>query len=503
MPSSSSRSCAPVVVWFRDDQRLTDNPALEHAVATGHPVVCVYVHDPEPRATRPPGAAARWWLHESLRALDAALAAMGGGLLLLRGPERQVIEEFAVKTGAAAVCWNRRYSTAQRETDAAVKSALKARGISVPTFNGHLLREPWTVATREGKPFQVFGAYWRAARREYSPEPPKPAPGRIDFFSVPQAAKARAADLSALALQPSSPDWAGGLRATWQCGEEAGLGRLQDFLADTLAGYASGRDMPAQRSTSRLSPYLRFGNLSVRQIWYAALSAAHAGHGNPDAARITGADLDKFLDELGWREFSYYLLYHFAPLHQVNFKRQFDAMPWRDDPEALDAWRRGRTGYPLIDAGMRELWHTGWMHNRVRMAAASFLVKHLLIDWRVGEAWFWDTLVDADEANNPASWQWVAGSGADAAPYFRIFNPVLQGQKFDPRGDYVRRWVPELARLPDAAIHAPWLARPAQLEAASFQPGRGYPLPMVVHQDARARALAAMEALRGSAAVAE
>jgi deoxyribodipyrimidine photo-lyase len=450
----------------------------------------VYVHDPEPLTTRPPGAAARWWLHESLRELDAALAAMGGGLILLRGPERQTIEEFAANIGAAAVCWNRRYAVAQRETDAAIKSALKERGIAVPTFNGHLLREPWTVATREGQPFQVFGAYWRAARREYSPDPPRPAPGRIDFFAVPDTVKALATDLPALALQPSSPDWAGGLRATWQCGEEAGLLRLREFLADTLAGYADGRDMPAQRATSRLSPYLRFGNLSARQVWYAALSAAQANRG------IAGADLDKFFDELGWREFSYYLLYHFAPPHQVNFKRQFDAMPWRADPEALDAWRRGRTGYPLIDAGMRELWHTGWMHNRVRMATASFLVKHLLIDWRVGEAWFWDTLVDADEASNPASWQWVAGSGADAAPYFRIFNPVLQGQKFDPQGGYVRRWVPELARLPDAAMHAPWLARPAQLAAASFEPGRDYPLPMVDHQEARTRALAAMEALR-------
>ncbi|MGN6579461.1 MAG: cryptochrome/photolyase family protein [Bordetella sp.] len=500
MSSSSSRSSAPVVVWFRDDQRLTDNPALEHAVGTGHPLVCVYVHDPQPRTTRPPGAAVRWWLHESLRELDAALTAMGGGLVLLQGPEQQAIEAFAASIGAAAVCWNRRYSPAQRETDAAIKAALKDRGIAVPTFNGHLLREPWTVATREGQPFQVFGAYWRAARRDYSPEPPRPAPEHIDFFPLPDAARALATDLPALALQPRTPDWAGGLRASWQCGEQAGLRRLQAFLSQTLAGYAGGRDMPAQRATSRLSPYLRFGNLSVRQVWYAALSAAQAGRGDPSAARIAGADLDKFLDELGWREFSYYLLYHFAPLHQVNFKRQFDAMPWRADPQALDAWRRGRTGYPLVDAGMRELWHTGWMHNRVRMAAASFLIKHLLIDWRVGEAWFWDTLVDADEASNPASWQWVAGSGADAAPYFRIFNPVLQGQKFDPQGDYVRRWVPELARLPDAAIHAPWLARPAQLAAASFQPGNDYPLPVVDHQDARARALAAMDGLRGRAA---
>lgn len=497
MPPSIPRPPSPVVVWFRDDQRLTDNPALEHAVASGHPVVCVYVHDPQPQTSRPPGAAVRWWLHESLRELDAALTAMGGGLVLLQGPERQVVEAFAVAVGAAQVCWNRRYSAAQRETDAAIKSALKARGIAVPTFNGHLLREPWTVMTREEQPFQVFGAYWRAARREYAPAPPRPAPERIDFLAMPQGATASMTDLASLALQPRAPDWAGGLRATWQCGEQAGLRQLQAFLEDALAGYADKRDIPALRATSRLSPYLRFGNLSVRQVWYAALSAASAGRGGPGAAGIASGDLDKFLDEIGWREFSYYLLYHFAPLHQVNFRRQFDAMPWRDDPKALLAWQRGRTGYPLVDAGMRELWHTGWMHNRVRMVAASFLVKHLLVDWRVGEAWFWDTLVDADEASNPASWQWVAGSGADAAPYFRIFNPVLQSQKFDPQGGYLRRWVPEIARLPDAAIHAPWLAKPAQLAAASLQPGRDYPLPVVDHQEARVRALAAMDQLRG------
>jgi deoxyribodipyrimidine photo-lyase len=500
MPSPSPRpSPPPVIVWFRDDQRLADHPALEHAVARGHPVVCVYVYDPQPRDARPLGGAARWWLHESLRKLDAALAARGGGLTILQGPEQQVIETFAAQIGAASVCWNRRYSPAQRETDAAIKSALKARGIAVFTFNGHLLREPWTVTTRGGQPFQVFGAYWRAARHDYVPEPPRLAPGRIDFFCVPEHVASRVKALSALDLQPLTPDWAGGLRDTWQCGEEAGQRRLQQFLADTLDSYATGRDTPAAQATSRLSPYLRFGNLSVRQVWHAVQETRHArlhAHGHADAA----ASVAKFLDELGWREFSYHLLYHFAPLHRVNFRRQFDAMPWRDDPELLRAWQRGETGYPLVDAGMRELWHTGWIHNRVRMVAASFLVKHLLMDWRAGEAWFWDTLVDADEASNPASWQWVAGTGADAAPYFRIFNPVLQSQKFDPEGDYVRRWVPELARLPDASIHAPWLAVPAQREAASVRLGENYPWPVVDHQHARTRALEALQRLRGEQA---
>lgn len=495
---SPSPSRPPVIVWFRDDQRLADNPALEHAVATGHPVVCVYVHDPEPLNIRQPGAAARWWLRESLHALDIALTALGGKLTVLRGPERRVIEDFAVEIGANKVFWNRRYSAMQRETDTAIKSALKERGISVLTFNGHLLREPWTVATRDGRPFQIFSAYWRAARKEYAPEVPRPMPQRVEFYPVPENVTARVKDLSALALQPCAPDWAGGLRETWQCGEQAGQHQLDLFLASALARYSSERDIPAMHVTSRLSPYLRFGNLSVRQVWHAVLLATRTSHctGNPRTASIADASVGKFLDELGWREFSYYLLYHFAPLHQVNFKRQFDAMPWRADARELRAWQRGETGYPLVDAGMRELWRTGWMHNRVRMVAASFLVKHLLIDWREGEAWFWDTLVDADEASNPANWQWVAGSGADAAPYFRIFNPVLQGQNFDPQGDYVRHWIPELAGLPGSSIHAPWHAQPAQLASASVRLGHDYPLPVVSHQEARERALKAVEGLR-------
>jgi deoxyribodipyrimidine photo-lyase len=496
--SSRPHSCPPVIVWFRDDQRLADNPALEHAVATGHPLVCVYVHDPQPQKTRLLGGAARWWLHESLHELDAALAALGGGLTILRGPEQQVIETFAAEIGAFKVCWNRRYSTAQRETDAAIKAALKRCAIAVLTFNGHLLREPWTVATRHAQPFQIFTAYWRAARHAYAPEPPRPGPKQINFFPVPENTTARVNDLRSLMLQPATPDWAGGLRQTWHGGEQAGQHQLQAFLADALNSYASARDIPALQATSRLSPYLRFGNLSVRQVWYAALSAAHGDSrcGDSHVAPLANAHLDKFLAELGWREFSYYLLYHHACLHEINFKRQFDAMPWRSDPEALRAWQRGMTGYPLVDAGMRELWHTGWMHNRVRMVAASFLVKHLLIDWREGEAWFWDTLVDANEANNPVNWQWVAGCGADAAPYFRIFNPVLQGQKFDPQGDYVRRWVPELVQLPSTAIHTPWLIPPAQLAAAAVRLGHDYPAPVVSHPQARLRALEALETLR-------
>lgn len=483
----------PIVVWFRDDQRLTDNPALSYAASSGHPVACVYVYDPKPQNGRPLGAAARWWLHESLRELHAGLASLGAGLVLLTGAQSEVIEAFASTVNAIEVCWNQRYAAAQRHTDASIKSALEAQGISVRTFNGHLLREPWKVLTRKGEPFEVFGAYWRSARDAFSPAPPEPAPDALQAYPLREHDDTFAVDLADLRLQPDAPDWAAGLRATWTCGENAGQRQLHHFLHDLFDGYATKRDALAQGGTSRLSPYLRFGNLSARQVWYAALTAAQT-------ESIPSEHLRAFQDELGWREFSYYLLYHCAPLHEVNFRRQFDKMPWRVDRQALGAWQRGQTGYPLVDAGMRELWHTGWMHNRARMVVASFLVKHLLIDWREGESWFWDTLVDADEANNPASWQWVAGSGADAAPYFRIFNPVLQGQKFDPHGDYVRRWVPELERLSDQAIHAPWLAPSRELEAASIQLGKHYPLPLVSHPEARMRALDAFGTSRGTIA---
>ncbi|KVC27910.1 DNA photolyase family protein [Burkholderia pseudomultivorans] len=488
MPVPSS--VAPAIVWFRDDLRLTDQPALARAVASGRPLVCVFVDDTGAGAGRPLGGAARWWLHGSLAGLDAALARRGGRLLLLRGDARHEIERIAHDTGAAAVYWNRRYAQPQRDADAALKASLKARGLAVESSNGSLLNEPWEVLTGAGAPFQVFTAYWRAARRDRIVEAPLPAPAHIAFHPWPDRVRERALALDALALRTHTPDWAGGLRDAWPAPDEAGAhARLDAFVNGSLAGYAQARDRPDQPATSRLSPFLRFGNVSPRQVWHAVQGAAQAG----GAAWSAGAD--KFLSELGWREFSYALLYHFPSLASDNFRAQFDAMPWRDDPAALRAWQRGRTGYPLVDAGLRELWTTGWMHNRVRMVVASFLAKHLLIDWRAGEAWFRDTLVDADPANNAASWQWVAGCGVDAAPYFRIFNPVAQGRRFDPHGAYVRRWVPELAGLDDAAIHAPWEASPLALAAAGVRLGVDYPAPLVDHDAARRRALDALAAL--------
>ncbi|HLY57348.1 MAG TPA: deoxyribodipyrimidine photo-lyase [Stellaceae bacterium] len=470
-------SAAPAIVWFRDDLRLEDNPALNAAAASGRPLLCLYVHDETAGGSRPLGGAARWWLHGSLAALDASLTRTGGGLAILRGAAAEIVPAIVRETAAEAVFWNRRYDAPGRETDARLKATLRDAGVRAESFNGHLLWEPWTVTSRAGAPFRVFAAFWRAVRQLGEPPRPEPAPAALRCHAVPESVRARCVGLGDLALEPSSPDWAGGLREAWGRGEAAGRARLVEFVDAGLEDYAAARDRPGESATSRLSPYLRFGNLSARQVWHAATAQASG----------------KFLEELGWREFSYHLLYHHPDLACRNLQPQFDAMPWRSDGTALRAWQRGLTGYPIVDAGMRELWATGWMHNRVRMIAASFLAKHLLIDWREGEAWFWNTLVDADPANNPASWQWVAGSGTDAAPYFRIFNPVLQGERFDPDGRYVRRWVPELAALPSQTIHQPWADTGRPL-------GRTYPSPIVDHGKARRRALAAWQAIRVAAA---
>jgi deoxyribodipyrimidine photo-lyase len=465
MPSS--------IVWFRNDLRLADNPALIAALGSGHPVVPVYVLDEETDGVRLPGAAARWWLHHSLQSLDAFLHGLGSRLILRRGPAEQVIAALAAECDARTVYWNRVYDQGSRERDTRLKQALSQRGVAAESLKANLLFEPWEVKTLAGDPFKVFTAFWRACRSLPSPGQPLPAPKRLPAPEIWPASDR----LAAWRLPPSAPDWSGGLGASWAPGEAGAIARLMAFLDEAMARYREARDMPAADATSRLSPHIAFGEISARQIWRAATARGHS------------ASTEKFLAELGWREFAYHLLFHFGDLGQRNFRSEFDAFPWSDDGTAIEAWRRGRTGYPIVDAGMRQLWTTGWMHNRVRMIVASFLTKDLLIDWRVGERWFWDTLVDADPANNAAGWQWVAGSGADAQPYFRIFNPVLQGEKFDPTGDYVRRWVPELAGLPAATIHRPWTAKPAL-------PPEIYPDRIVDHAAARTRALEAFRGLR-------
>lgn len=485
-------SMPPAIVWFRDDLRLADNPALNAAAASGHPIICFYVHDEESAGLRPQGGAAKWWLHGALADLSEALAAKGGELAILAGAAVAIVEQLAADVEAAGVYWNRRYDEAGRAIDTKIKTALTERGTPVESFNANLLHEPCSVLNKADAPFRIFSAYWRAACGQGEPEAPLSMPRKLSFASLPKKLRAKCVSLDGLELQPKRPDWAAGLRETWKPGEKPAHKLLARFLKAGLAGYASLRDRPDKASTSRLSPYLHFGHISPRQIWHAAKQAVVNG-----TSEASEKDLEKFLTELGWREFSYQLLFYNPDIAQRNLQSSFDRMPWRGDRAALRAWQRGETGYPIVDAGMRQLWTEGWIHNRVRMIVASFLTKHLLIDWREGEAWFWDTLVDADAANNAASWQWVAGSGADAAPYFRIFNPTLQGEKFDPDGVYVKRYVPELAKLPSTLIHKPWKADARELAAADLVLGKNYPRPIVDHDAARRRALESFKTIGG------
>lgn len=479
----------PALLWFRDDLRLSDNPALRAAIERG-PLICLYILDSSTER-RPLGGAACWWLSRSLTALSEAIAAKGGELTILRGDPAKLLPDVVEHTGSGYVTWNRRYDSAAITLDTTLKGALTEAGIEVESFNANLLNEPWQVATKADGPFKVFTPYWRAVRERGEPSAPLPTPGKLSKAKLPAALRKQALTVAGLALEPTTPDWAGGLREAWTPGEDGALERLAAFLDETLAGYREARDLPDRLSTSRLSPHLRFGEVGPRQIWHATRTALETGN-TPGSA----ADAEKFFSEIGWREFSYHLLFHNPELASVNFDRRFDAMSWAKDEAALTAWQKGLTGYPIVDAGLRELWQTGWMHNRVRMITASFLIKHLLTDWRVGEAWFWDTLVDADPANNPASWQWVAGSGADAAPYFRVFNPVTQGEKFDPKGAYVRRFVPELSELDDKFIHRPWEAPASELKKAGIVLGRDYPKPIIALDFGRRRALDAFAALR-------
>ncbi len=446
---------SPSIVWLRDDLRVADNPALAAAGERDEPVVVVYVLDEVSPGARPLGGASRWWLHHSLRALAGDLVAIGASLTLRRGAASEVIPALVAETGAGAVFWNRRYG-AMRDVDAALKSRLRDDGLVVESFGASLLFEPWTITSGSGDPYRVFTPFWRACLAAGEPRSPLPAPDTLAGVLIESEA------LDDWALLPTRPDWATGLRAAWTPGAQGAHDRLEGFIENGLPLYHR-RDEPSIEATSRLSPHLRFGEISPHQVW------ARVRYGlSPEAS----ANRAKFLSEIGWREFSYSILFHVPQLATVNVRRDFDAFPWEaPDPTALNAWQQGRTGIPLVDAGMRQLWTSGWMHNRVRMIVASLLTKNMLVDWRVGEAWFWDTLVDADEASNAASWQWVAGSGADAAPYFRVFNPALQAERFDPDRAYVRAWVPEVDE-PE------------------------YPQPIVDLAESRRNALAAYEAVK-------
>ena len=470
------------IVRLRRDLRLGDNPALLAAVEAGDPVVPVYLLEPESDDRWPMGGASRWWLHHSLGALDGALRRLGSGLIIRRGPALEVFRTLAKEIGASGIFWNRLYEPVEIERDTRLKQSLREQGLRVDSFNGSLLYEPWEIRKPNGEPYRVFTPFWKAMLNQGLRRPPEAAPESLP----PLPFGLYSESLESLNLLPRIP-WDAGFHARWVVGESGALGRLGEFVEEALSGYEQDRDIPSQAGTSRLSPHLHFGEISPRQV-----VAGITQKGHP-----LGPGAECYLREIGWREFAHHLLFHFPRTAEYPLDERFSRLPWRNDyAEDLQRWQQGRTGFPIVDAGMRELWHTGWMHNRVRMIVASLLTKNLLVPWLEGARWFWDTLVDADLASNTLGWQWTAGCGADAAPYFRIFNPVLQGERFDPQGDYVRRWVPELASLPAAHVHQPWAAGDLRLGEYGLRLDRDYPQPMVDLKSSRQRALDALARIR-------
>ena len=477
------------IVWFRRDLRLADQPALSAALARHERVIPLYIHAPEEEGDWAPGGAQRWWLHHSLAALADRLAGAGAPLTIRLGPSQQALGDLLDETDAEAVYWNRLYEPLLIARDRGIKTWLrKTRGIDAESFNAALLYEPWQVETGQGQPYRVFTPFWKRISGYGLPDTVEPAPQLIPGLAHAPASES----IAALGLRPKIP-WHEGLEANWQPGEAGAQGRLDQFCTDTVGDYGEDRDHPSLDGTSALSPHLHFGEIGPRQIVRALRQSGQA----------ETASAGVFLSELGWRDFSHHLLFHFPDTPERPLNKRFEAFPWRsphdEASEDLAAWQAGRTGVPLVDAGMRQLYHCGWMHNRIRMVVASFLTKNLRLNWLHGARWFWDTLVDADLASNTLGWQWAGGCGADAAPYFRIFNPVRQGERFDPDGAYVRTWVPEIAALPDRHIHAPWQAPANVLEAAGITPGLHYPRLIVDLKASRQAALAAFETIKGTA----
>jgi deoxyribodipyrimidine photo-lyase len=470
-----------IIVWFRQDLRITDNPALTLAADNGI-VIPVFILDDDTPGEAKIGGASQWWLHQSLISLNKSLK---NKLVIRRGSSLKVLETLADEFGADTVVWNRLYEPWHRERDEAIKSKLKANGISAKSLNGSLLWEPMSVLKKDETPYKVFTPYYRkGCLTRQAPRFPLSKPEQLN---IADGAEFSQSDLDALDLLPKI-NWYTEIEAQWHPGERGAADRLQRFINDAATSYQDARNLPAVKGTSLLSPHLHFGEISPNQAWY----AIHGAFENV----FDNKDLDVYLSELGWREFSYYLLFHWPEIQHKNFNSKFDHFTWRSSPKDLKAWQLGQTGIPIIDAGMRELYQTGYMHNRVRMVVGSFLVKNLLIDWRHGERWFWDTLLDADMASNSAGWQWVAGSGADASPYFRVFNPLLQGEKFDKEGEYVKQYCPELSKLPKKYIHKPWEAPSDILKACNVELGKDYPKPLVDLKESRTRALDAFARLK-------
>ena len=473
---------APAILWLRLDLRLADNPALEAAVKNGGAVIPVFIHDPEAEGHWQPGGASNWWLHHALEDLAEQFAKTGAPLVIRAGDSLAELKQLIKETGAELVTWNRRHEPLIIERDTQVKTSLRNAGLKAESFNGNLLHEPHLVKTLAGKPFQVFTPFWKNCLASLKIGVPLKAPKKL----APVEKPLKSLEVSKLALLPKIK-WDGEMLKCWQPTRAGAEKRLRDFVAAPVKDYPTNRDIPKLDGTSRLSPYLHFGQISPLEIYNAVRTAGHLG--------VNGGD--KYLAEIGWREFAQHLIYHFPETPDRPLRKEYEKFPWAPDKKHLRAWQVGKTGYPIVDAGMRQLWQTGWQHNRVRMIAASVLVKHLLQPWNEGTKWFWDTLVDADLGSNTMGWQWAGGCGADAAPYFRVFNPVLQGEKFDPDGAYVRRWVPELAKLPDEWIHKPWEAPMHVLTAAGLTLGKQYPAPLVGLTQGRDRALAALKKLRG------
>jgi deoxyribodipyrimidine photo-lyase len=471
------------IVWLRNDLRLQDNPALSYASQHYQHVIPLYILE-DNKEILPLGGASRWWLHYSLQSLERRIHALGGTLILRQGHSTKILLALAKEVKADAVFWNRCYEPLAIKRDSVIKEKLRQAQVLCKSFNASLLFEPWEIKTLQGTPYSIFTPFWKSCLKQGVSRAPAP---NIIQLSAPPVDSDFLKDWS---LLPTKPDWAQGLRDTWQPGEEGAHIRFDHFLKEGLNHYVEGRNYPAQPYTSMISPHLHFGEISPLYLYRRVESATYT-------LDVRAENVERYLAELGWREFSYYLLYHFPALSEISFRPAFESFPWQNNEELLKAWQKGQTGYPIIDAGMRQLYATGWMHNRVRMLVASFLTKDLHIHWKHGAAWFWDTLVDADLANNSAGWQWVAGSGADAAPYFRIFNPVLQGIKFDPTGAYVKHWIPELSKLPLQYTHEPYMAPEHVLQEASIELGKNYPLPIVDHNKQKRLALEAYKKCLG------
>lgn len=469
----------PVIMWFRQDLRLTDNPALLAATQTRMPIIPLFIYDQETQSIkRFLGSASKWWLHYSLSALKSRLP----DLCLRKGKTQEILDAIFKETGAKILFFNKINDDNFPDEDLILEKLKQTYNIEIYTFKGNIFHELQDILNHSGKPYQIFTSYWKHCTTNLSVNRPTPKPQNLHTISM------NSETLESLGLLPRNPDWASNFYKNWTPGEQGAHEQLGQFLENKLGGYHRQRNFPDTQGTSRLSPHIHWGEISSNYIWH-ALEALQV-------QKIAHQDIECFKSELGWREFSYYMAYHFPQISTDPLRHEFLSLPWRNDPEGLKAWQKGLTGYPIVDAGMRELWSTGWMHNRLRMIVASFLTKHLLIPWQEGERWFWDTLVDADKAINATNWQWVAGCGIDSAPYFRIFNPILQGEKYDPKGTYVRKWVPELAALPDNYIHKPWLASATILRDAKVILGTTYPYPIVDLKIGRQRALEAYKEIR-------